>query len=181
MPVMSGHSGNEIYCLNLKRLAPGELVLGNSVYSMGLIGGIGAGLRSIVGGEVEQITSVIHDGRAQALERMNEEAQEQGGYGITGVTSELKSFRGNVEFITVGSCVHPAEAAPKALRFTTSANAQELYCNLDAGLHADRIRVRQCRLFDRRRPRHHRQVQDDEARRDQGVFQRLESRRATSP
>jgi uncharacterized protein YbjQ (UPF0145 family) len=100
---------------------------------MGLIGGIGAGLRSIVGGEVEQITSVIHDGRAQALERMNEEAQEHGGHGITGVTSELKSFRGNVEFITVGSCVHPAEGAPTALRFTTSANAQELYCNLDAG------------------------------------------------
>lgn len=41
MPVMSGHSGNEIYCLNLKQLEPGDLVLGNSVYSMGLIGGIG--------------------------------------------------------------------------------------------------------------------------------------------
>jgi uncharacterized protein YbjQ (UPF0145 family) len=133
MPIMSGHSGNEIYCLNLKKLAPGDLVLGNSVYSMGLIGGIGAGLRSIVGGEVEQITSVIHDGRAQALERMNEEAEEHGGYGITGVTSELKSFRGNVEFITVGSCVHPADAPAKSMRFTTNANAQELYCNLDAG------------------------------------------------
>jgi uncharacterized protein YbjQ (UPF0145 family) len=133
MPVMSGHSGNEIYCLNLKRLAPGDLVLGNSVYSMGLIGGIGAGLRSMVGGEVEQITSVIHDGRAQALERMTKEAVEHGGYGITGVTSELKSFRGNVEFLTIGSCIHPAEGARKAMRFTTSANAQELFCNLDAG------------------------------------------------
>lgn len=133
MPVMSGHSGNEIYCLNLKQLAPGELVLGNSVYSMGLIGGIGASLRSIVGGEVEQVTSVIHDGRAQALDRMNEEAEEHGGYGITGVTSELKSFRGNVEFITLGSCVHPADAPAKSMKFTTNANAQELYCNLDAG------------------------------------------------
>jgi uncharacterized protein YbjQ (UPF0145 family) len=133
MPVMSGHSGNEIYCLNLKRLAPGELVLGNSVYSMGLIGGIGASLRSIVGGEVEQVTSVIHDGRAQALERMNAEAEEHGGHGITGVTSELKSFRGNVEFITLGSCVHSAKGPAEPMGFTTSANAQELYCNLDAG------------------------------------------------
>ena len=133
MPIMSGHSGNEIYCMNLKRLAPGDLVLGNSVYSMGLIGGIGASLRSMVGGEVEQLTSVIHDGRAQALERMTDEAAECGGYGITGINSELKSFRGNVEFITIGSCVHPAEAAAKSLRFTTNANAQELYCNLDAG------------------------------------------------
>src|SRR5947207_776896 len=112
MPVMSGHSGNEIYCLNLKRLSPGDLVLGNSVYSMGLIGGIGVGLRSMVGGEVEQVTSVIHDGRAQALERMTDEGVENGGYGITGVTSQLRSFRGNVEFITLGSSVHLAEGPP---------------------------------------------------------------------
>ena len=137
MPVMSGHSGNEIYCLNLKRFLPGELVLGNSVYSMGVLGGIGAGFRSIVGGEVEQITSVIHDGRLQALDRMTEEAADMHGYGITGITSELKPFRGNVEFLTVGSCVHQANEAGEAvrgdLRFTTSANGQELFCQLDAG------------------------------------------------
>jgi uncharacterized protein YbjQ (UPF0145 family) len=139
MPVMSGHSGNEIYCLGLKRLAPGELVLGNSVYSMGVLGGIGAGLRSIVGGEVEQITSVIHDGRLQALERMTAEAAEMHGYGITGITSELKPFHGNVEFLTVGSCVHQADETGAArgtkgnVPFTTSANGQELYCQMDAG------------------------------------------------
>jgi uncharacterized protein YbjQ (UPF0145 family) len=133
MPVMSGQSGNDIYCLNLKRFAPGDLVLGNSVYSLGVVGGIGARLRQIVGGEVAQITSVIHDGRLQAFERMMEEAEEHGGYGITGVTSQLRSFRGNVEFVTIGSCVHPAEGPGKSLRFSASANAQELYCNLDAG------------------------------------------------
>jgi uncharacterized protein YbjQ (UPF0145 family) len=137
MPVMSGHSGNEIYCLGLKRFLPGELVLGNSVYSMGFLGGIGASLRGIVGGEVEQVTSVIHEGRLQALDRMNDEAAEIHGYGITGITSELKSFRGNIEFLAVGSCVHQASEAGEAvradLRFTTSANAQELFCQLDAG------------------------------------------------
>lgn len=133
MPVISGHSGNEIYCLNLKRLAPGDLVLGNSVYSMGVIGGIGASLRRMVGGEVAQITSVIHDGRAQALERMMDEAEERGGYGITGVDSQLRSMRGNVEFIALGSCIHPADGPAKSLRFSTSANAQELFCQLDAG------------------------------------------------
>ncbi len=133
MPVMSGHSGNEIYCLNLKRLAPGELVLGNSVYSMGMIGGIGARWRSLVGGEVEQITSVIHDGRAKAIKRMLKEAEESGGYGVTGVSSQLKSFRGNVEFSTLGSTVHLATGTSKSLQFSTSANAQELYCQLDAG------------------------------------------------
>ena len=56
MPAMSGLSGNEMYCLNLKGLAPGELVLGNSVYSLGFLGSLGAGLRSIAGGEVTQVT-----------------------------------------------------------------------------------------------------------------------------
>ncbi|MFO1022940.1 MAG: heavy metal-binding domain-containing protein, partial [Planctomycetales bacterium] len=70
MPIMSGLSGNEMYCLGLKGLAPGELVLGNSVHSLGFLGSIGAGFSGIMGGEVSQITEVIHDGRLMALERM---------------------------------------------------------------------------------------------------------------
>ena len=45
MPVMTGLSGNEMFCLNLKGLAPGELVIGNSVHSLGLLGSLGAGFR----------------------------------------------------------------------------------------------------------------------------------------
>ncbi len=133
MAIMSGLSGNEMYCLNLKGLAPGELVLGNSVYSMGFVGGLGAGLRSMMGGEVAQFTSVIHDGRLQAIERMEAEAEEMGGYGISGVSSELKSFRGNIEFISVGTCVKRVDGAASKRRFSTSGDGQELYCMLDAG------------------------------------------------
>jgi uncharacterized protein YbjQ (UPF0145 family) len=133
MAIMSGLSGNEMYCLNLKGLAPGDLVLGNSVYSMGFVGGIGAGLRSMMGGEVTQVTEVIHEGRLQAIDRMTQEAEEAGGYGISGVSSELKSFRGNIEFISVGTCVMRADGPAKKLRFSTSGDGQELYCQLDAG------------------------------------------------
>jgi uncharacterized protein YbjQ (UPF0145 family) len=133
MAIMSGLSGNEMYCLNLKGLAPGDLVLGNSVYSMGFVGGLGAGLRSMMGGEVTQFTDVIHEGRLQAIERMSQEAEETGGYGISGVSSELKSFRGNIEFISVGTCVMRTDGPAKKLRFSTSGDGQELYCQLDAG------------------------------------------------
>ena len=117
MAIMSGLSGNEMYCLNLKGLAPGDLVLGNSVYSMGFVGGLGAGLRSMMGGEVTQFTEVIHEGRLQAIERMSQEAKESGGYGISGVSSELKSFRGNIEFISVGTCVKRADGAAEQAPF----------------------------------------------------------------
>jgi len=134
-PIMSGLSGNEMYCLNLKGLVPGDLVLGNSVYSMGFVGGLGAGLRSMMGGEVTQFTEVIHDGRLQAIERMEREAEDAGGYGISGVSSELKSFRGNIEFISLGTCVKRADGVSTKgrLKFSTSGDGQELYCQLDAG------------------------------------------------
>jgi uncharacterized protein YbjQ (UPF0145 family) len=133
MAIMSGLSGNEMFCLNLKGLVPGDLVLGNSVYSMGFVGGLGAGLSSMLGGEVTQFTDVIHEGRLQAIKRMSKEAEESGGFGISGVSSELKSFRGNIEFISVGTCVMRADGPAKKLKFSTSGDGQELYCQLDAG------------------------------------------------
>jgi uncharacterized protein YbjQ (UPF0145 family) len=45
-----------MYCLKLKGFAPGEMVIGNSVYSLGFLGSLGAGLRSMAGGEVTQVT-----------------------------------------------------------------------------------------------------------------------------
>ena len=65
---------------------------------------------------------------------MDEEATEHHGHGITGVSSDLKSFHGNVEFLSIGSCVHRADSsARELLDFSTSSDGQELYCQLDAG------------------------------------------------
>jgi uncharacterized protein YbjQ (UPF0145 family) len=133
MPTMTGLSGNELFCLQLKGLTGGELVIGNSVYSMGFVGGIGASLKSAFGGEVTQITSIIHEGRQQSYARMLKEAEERGGAGITGVTSDLRHFRGNIEFLSVASCVHGAGEASEKVHFSTSGDGQELYCQLDAG------------------------------------------------
>ena len=123
MPVMTGLSGNEIYCLHLKNMTPGELVVGNSVYSMGFVGSMGAGLRNMMGGEVTQVTQIIHEGRAQSFERMQKEAQGHGGIGISGVTSELRHFHGNIEFLSLGSTVHAenqAAGATEKLDFSTA-------------------------------------------------------------
>lgn len=135
MAVMTGLSGNEMYCLKLKGLSPGSLVLGNSVFSMGFLGSIGSGLRTLAGGEVTQVTSIIHEGRQKAYERMYAEAVKQGGVGITGVSSELVQHSGNIEFLSIGSCVHQEGTPPGAekLAFSSSADGQELYCQMDAG------------------------------------------------
>jgi uncharacterized protein YbjQ (UPF0145 family) len=132
MPIMTGLSGHEIYCLGLKNLVPGELVVGNSVHSVGFLGGIGAGLKGIFGGEVDQVTEVIREGRHLSHGRIMQEAKEFGADGVTGVTSELRRMQGNVEFLSVGSCVHGQGPVPDR-PFSSSGNGQALYCLMDAG------------------------------------------------
>ena len=133
MPIMTGLSGNEIFCLQLKGLAPGELVLGNSVGSLGFLGGVGAGFRGILGGEITQVTAMISEGRHLAQARLIAEAKRFHAHGVTGVTSELRHMQGNIEFLSVGSCVHFPQRAPPANPFTSSGNGQELFCLADAG------------------------------------------------
>jgi len=139
MAVMTGLSGNEMFCLKQKGYVPGDLVIGNSVFSLGLIGSIGSGLKTLAGGEVDTLTSIIHEGREASFERMMSEASQRGGSGITGVTSELIIQSGNVEFLSVGSCVHRDDGKAESLQFSTSADGQELYCQMDCGFHPARF------------------------------------------
>lgn len=133
MAINTGFNGNEIYCLAKKGFAPGELVIGNSVWSIGFMGGIGQALKTIAGGEVKQVTDVIHDGRKAALDRMEAWTGLQGAVGISGVSSELVVHSGNIEFLSVGSAVHREGVNAPALEFTSSSDGQELYCQIDCG------------------------------------------------
>lgn len=126
-------SGNEIYCLHKMALTPGNICIGNSVFALGILGSLTAGLNILVGGEIPEVTSLIHDGRLNAIERMMLEAKASGGTGVTGVTTELISHGSNIEFLSIGSVVHKANAEGETLSFSTSADAQELYCQVDCG------------------------------------------------
>src|ERR1700730_12621041 len=124
MPIMTGLSGNEIFCLRKKELFPGELVIGNSVYSVGFVGGIASGFKTLVGGEVERITSIIHEGRHASYERMIAWTDLHGAIGISGVSSELIQHGTQVEFLSVGSCVHREKVNATHIEFSASADGQ---------------------------------------------------------
>lgn len=131
MARVSGLSGNEIYCLALKGYTAGELVVGNSVNSMGFLGSLGAGLNNMLGGEIPQVTQAIQDGRMHAFSRMAKEAQSHGASGVAGVSGDLRGLSGNTEFLFVGSCVSSKSGGGNF--FTSAGDAQELYCHMDAG------------------------------------------------
>jgi uncharacterized protein YbjQ (UPF0145 family) len=127
---LTGLSGNEIYCMRLKGLTPSGVVIGNSIQSMGFLGGVRSAFRGIVGGEIPDVTSMIHEGREAAFVRMRAEADRERVHGVVGVSSELRNLSGNSEFLFVGSGVTGAQGT--AL-FTSAGDAQELYCHMDAG------------------------------------------------
>jgi uncharacterized protein YbjQ (UPF0145 family) len=131
--IVSGLSGNEIFCLAQKGWSPSGLVIGNSVQSIGLAGGISSGLRTFAGGEITNMTSLISDGRHAAINRLEEEAQEHGAQGVTGVTSDLRRLANLNEFIAIGSAV--TSNTHKGPFFTTACSGQDLYCQIDAGYH----------------------------------------------
>jgi len=116
--------------MRLKGLIPSGVVIGNSIQSMGLLGGVRSAFRGIVGGEIPDVTQMIHDGRAAASTRMRAEADREQVHGVVGVTSELRSLSGNSEFLFVGSGV---SGGPGTALFTSAGDAQELYCHMDAG------------------------------------------------
>ena len=128
--VYSGLSGNEMYCINQIGYRPGNILVGNSVFAMGLFGGMKSSVRTAAGGEIVQVTNMIAEGRRLSLERFNQELLQSGALAATGLTSELIFHPGNVEFLSVGSAIHTD--SPSDLRFTASRDGQELFCQADA-------------------------------------------------
>ena len=120
---VTGFSGNEIYCLNKINMRPGQLCVG-----------IGAGLSTLGGGEVSEITNLVHEGRTKAFNRMMQEAKHYGGVGLSGINFNIINHGGNIEFLITGSTIHShEESAGIDLKFSTAADAQELYCQMDSG------------------------------------------------
>jgi uncharacterized protein YbjQ (UPF0145 family) len=131
--VVTGLSGNELFCIDRLGYRAGDLLVGNSVYSLGLLGGIGSAFNAMAGGEVTQITEMITAGRHLSTQRLMNEMRQIGAHGATGMSSELIFHAGNVEFLSVASGVYRKDGQMPQRAFTTSADAQELWCQEDAG------------------------------------------------
>lgn len=81
-------------------------VFGLVVRSRGLGGNIMAGLRSIVGGEIKEYTSMLEDARKHAIDRMVRNAAAMGGNAIVRMqfdSSELGSVMS--EIVAYGTAV----------------------------------------------------------------------------
>lgn len=137
--ITTGISGNELYCATLCGYTPGDILVGNCVYSIGTIGGIASDIHESFGGEIPRITAMVSEGRRLAIERFEKEMLESNAVGATGVTSEVIFHGGNVEFLTVGSSLYMEGKTIQDGVMTSAADTQELFCQIDAGFQPHRL------------------------------------------
>jgi len=81
-------------------------VMGLTVRSRNIGSQIGAGLKSIVGGELKGMTTALIDSRKQVMERMVEEAEATGANAIVAMRFDTSDMGGNwTEICAYGTAV----------------------------------------------------------------------------
>ena len=100
-------SGQEFWLVVDKGYQPLGLVLGNCVYSMGVVGGFLAGLKGAMRGEVEQYSRLMYEARELALSRMQAEADALGADGVVAVKLNIEYMHNGewMEVTAIGTAV----------------------------------------------------------------------------
>src|SRR5207245_10039260 len=82
------------------------LLLVSSVYSLGIVGGLTSIIKSLVRGEINELTRMIYDARENALALINEEAKAIGADDVVGVNTYVYQLGGGlIEFLAIGTAV----------------------------------------------------------------------------
>ncbi len=104
--ITSDLTSQEMWNLNEMGYAPVKLLLGTSVYSLGLVGGVTSFLKSFVKGEIPELTSLIYEARENALKIINDEADALGADEVVGVKTYVYQLgSGLIEFLAIGTAV----------------------------------------------------------------------------
>lgn len=87
-----------------------EMVYGSTVQSKNIGRDIGAGLKSMVGGELKGYTEMLRDARTVATNRMIVEAKRLGATAVIGVRfSSSTIIQGAAEIIVYGTAIREIE------------------------------------------------------------------------
>jgi uncharacterized protein YbjQ (UPF0145 family) len=74
-------------------------VFGLTTQSKNVFSNIGAGLKNVVGGEIKAYTSMLHDSREKAIERLREEAQNKGADAVVMMRFDSGAIGGDMQSV----------------------------------------------------------------------------------
>ena len=82
------------------------VVRGNAVRAKNFVSDFVAGLKNVVGGEIDEYTALLSDAREQALKRMVKQAQALGANAVVNVRFTTSSvMQGMAEMLAYGTAV----------------------------------------------------------------------------
>ncbi|KRL46181.1 hypothetical protein FD01_GL000510 [Lacticaseibacillus manihotivorans DSM 13343 = JCM 12514] len=74
-------------------------VFGLTTQSKNVFSNIGAGLKNVVGGEIKAYTSMLHDSREKAIERLRQEAQSKGADAVVMMRFDSGAIGGDMQSV----------------------------------------------------------------------------------
>jgi uncharacterized protein YbjQ (UPF0145 family) len=117
----SSSNGQELYCLMDSGYEPRQFVFGNVAYSVGIVGGILGGLKTMARGEIKEFSNIFNHTRHLALERIVAEARTAGANAVVGIETRIMPFSGTHEMLMIGTAAtHPALPMAAAANPVTS-------------------------------------------------------------
>jgi len=85
---------------------PIKLMLGVSVFSVGLVGGISAFFKGFVRGEISELTTLIYEARENALNKISQEAAKCGADDVVGIKTYVYDLGGGIiELMAIGTAI----------------------------------------------------------------------------
>ena len=107
VPVTSDLTGEELWAMTALGYAPVKLLISASIYSLGVVGGLKSALKSFTRGEIDDLTTLIHDAREVAIDRVKSEADALGADEVVGVKTYIAELGSHlVEFLAIGTAVN---------------------------------------------------------------------------
>jgi uncharacterized protein YbjQ (UPF0145 family) len=85
---------------------PMKLILGTSVYSLGVVGEVKSALKNLVKGEINSLTQLIYGAREQSLKKVQQQAEEIGADDVLGIKTYIYNLgSGLIEFLSIGTAI----------------------------------------------------------------------------
>eukprot|EP00931_Biecheleriopsis_adriatica_P114939 TRINITY_DN90803_c0_g1_i1.p1 TRINITY_DN90803_c0_g1~~TRINITY_DN90803_c0_g1_i1.p1 ORF type:complete len:601 (-),score=96.22 TRINITY_DN90803_c0_g1_i1:460-2262(-) len=119
-PLLS--TGNEIPGLSAHGIL--GLAKGITVRSTNFVRAVGAGFKTLVGGEIRNMTALCEEARQEALDRLLEDARQLGAEGVVAVRFDTNNLKpGVIEVLAYGTAVTTAHVAhPEHLMAVSTTN-----------------------------------------------------------
>jgi uncharacterized protein YbjQ (UPF0145 family) len=110
-PVTSELTGEELWNLTQMGYSPCRLVLGTSVYALGIVGGIRSWFSSFSKGEVDEVTRLIYEARENCLSHIHADASACGADGVIGIKVFVNEISmGLIEVLAIGTAIKRNDA-----------------------------------------------------------------------